>query len=194
MHELEGWSSHHEGAAMMTPAESARVSRSPRQVQWDSDISEHEQYSPSHDTHSIGRRAEWTDTSTPYAEEGNELYEMRRESTSLRRSEENMQSSYAQHWAEFLQLLDFLNLQQHVDVRTPFRGHTLDLVISNLAPISNLLVYELGVSDHEVISMELPLPSSYTKDKRQICFRDLKKIILDTLTINLQHLSSVDFS
>lgn len=80
------------------------------------------------------------------------------------------------HFAtEFLQLLDCLNLQQHVDVLTPFRGHTIDLVISNLAPISNLLVYELGVSDHEVISMELPPPSSYTKDKRQICFRDLKK-------------------
>ncbi len=96
--------------------------------------------------------------------------------------------------AEFMQLLDCLNLQQHVDVPTHFRGHILDLVISNLAPISNLLVYELGVSDHKAISMELPLSSSYTKDKRQICFRDLKNINLDTLTIDLQHLSSVDFS
>ncbi len=96
--------------------------------------------------------------------------------------------------AEFLQLLDCLNLQQHVDVPTHFRGHILDLVISNLAPISNLLVYKLGVSDHKAISMELPLPSAYTKDKCQICFRDLKKINLDTLTIDLQHLSSVDFS
>ncbi len=96
------------------------------------------------------------------------------------------------HFAALRQ--DCLNLQKHVDVPTHFRGHILDLVISNLAPISNLLVYELGVSDHKAISMELPLPSSYTKDKRQICFRDLKKINLDTLTIDLQHLSSVDFS
>lgn len=51
--------------------------------------------------------------------------------------------------AEFLPLLDCLNLQQHVDVPTHFRGHILDLVISNLAPISNLLVYERGVSDHK---------------------------------------------
>lgn len=38
-------------------------------------------------------------------------------------------------------------LVPHVDVPTHFRDHTLDLVISNLAPISNLLVYELSVSD-----------------------------------------------
>lgn len=41
--------------------------------------------------------------------------------------------------AEFLQLLDCLNLQQHVDVPT-HSGHTLDLVISDSAPINNFLV------------------------------------------------------
>ncbi len=95
---------------------------------------------------------------------------------------------------EFLQLLDCLDLQQHVDVPTHSRGHTLDLVISNFAPISNLLVYDLGVSDHKVISMELPLPCSLTKEKRQMCFRNLKKINLDSLAVYLQHLSSADFS
>ncbi|XP_055022551.1 uncharacterized protein LOC129412584 [Boleophthalmus pectinirostris] len=63
--------------------------------------------------------------------------------------------------ADFLQLLDTFNLQQHVDVPTHSRGHTLDLVISNSAPISNLQVYDLGVSDHKVVSMELPFPSPH---------------------------------
>lgn len=98
MHGLEGWSSHH-ALTMMTPTERTYVSRSPRQVQWDSDISEHdEEYSPSYDTRSTGRRVEWTDTPTPFAEDENELYEMRRENTSLCRSEENRESGHAQLW------------------------------------------------------------------------------------------------
>lgn len=56
---------------------------------------------------------------------------------------------------DFLQLLDGLNLKQHVDVPTHNRGHTLNLVITNSAPTENLLVYDLGVSDHKVISMEV---------------------------------------
>ncbi|KAJ8369327.1 hypothetical protein SKAU_G00093550 [Synaphobranchus kaupii] len=93
--------------------------------------------------------------------------------------------------AEFLQLL---NLKQHVDVPTHTRGHTLDLVITGSAPISNLLVYDLGVSDHKDISMELPFLSPHTKPKRQIRFRNLKKINPDTMTSDLQHLSSANFS
>ena len=92
--------------------------------------------------------------------------------------------------AEFLQLLDSLNLQQHVDVPTHSKGHTLDLVISNSAPISNLLVYDLGVSDHKIVSMELPFPPPYAKPKRQIHFRNLKKINKDALALDLQLLSS----
>lgn len=67
--------------------------------------------------------------------------------------------------AVFFQLLDPLNLQQHVDVPTHSRGHTLDLIISNSAPISNLQAYDLGVSDHKVVSIELPFPSLHTKPK-----------------------------
>lgn len=93
------------------------------------------------------------------------------------------------HAADFLQLIDSLNLQQHVDVPTHSRGHTLDLVISNSAPISNLQVYDLGVSDHKVVSMELPFPSHHTKPKRQIHFRNLNKINPDALALDLQLLS-----
>ncbi len=41
--------------------------------------------------------------------------------------------------------------------------------------------------------MELSLPCSLNKDKCQMCFRNLKKINLDSLTIDLQHLSSAYF-
>uniref|UniRef100_A0A8C6M2E0 Reverse transcriptase domain-containing protein n=1 Tax=Nothobranchius furzeri TaxID=105023 RepID=A0A8C6M2E0_NOTFU len=95
---------------------------------------------------------------------------------------------------EFLQLLDCLNLQQHVDVPTHSRGHTLDLVITNSVPISNLFAYDLGVSDHKVISMELSLSCSPTKAKRQIRYRDLHKINADTLSKDLQNLSSAECS
>lgn len=95
------------------------------------------------------------------------------------------------HFAtDFLQLLDTLNLQQHVDVPTHSRGHTLDLVISNSAPISNLQVYDLGVSDHMVVSMELPFPSPQNKPQQQIHFRNLKNINTDALALDLQFLSS----
>lgn len=69
--------------------------------------------------------------------------------------------------AKFLQLLDCLNLQQHVDVPTYSRGHTLD--ISNSTPICNFLVYDLGVSDHNGISWSCQSPFAHTKNNRRIC-------------------------
>lgn len=64
--------------------------------------------------------------------------------------------------AELLQALDSVNLKQHVDVPTHQRGHTLDLVITDLAaPITNLLVYDLGVSDHMAVFFEMPFPSPH---------------------------------
>lgn len=95
------------------------------------------------------------------------------------------------HAAEFLQILEFLNRKQHVDVTTPSKGHTLDLVISNSVPISNLADYDLCVSDHKVVSMELPLLSPHAKPKRHIQFRNLKKIDAEALALDLQLLSSV---
>lgn len=59
--------------------------------------------------------------------------------------------------AEFLELLDCLNLKQNVEVPTHIKGHILYLVITDSIPILNLQVYDLGVSDHKIISMHLPL-------------------------------------
>lgn len=96
--------------------------------------------------------------------------------------------------AKFLQLLDCLNLTQHVDVPTHSRGHTLDLVITDSVSINNLQVHDLGLSDHKLISMELPFLPPHSKPKRQISFRNIKNIDPDTLTLDLQHLSSANLS
>ncbi|XP_072571304.1 uncharacterized protein [Paramormyrops kingsleyae] len=92
--------------------------------------------------------------------------------------------------AEFLHLLDSLNLQQHVDAPTHSKGHTLDLVISSYVPIKKLQVRDLGLSDHKAIYMELPFSySSHCKPERQINFRSIKNIDPDALALDLQHIS-----
>lgn len=73
--------------------------------------------------------------------------------------------------AQFLQLLGCLNLTQRVNVPIKNRGHTLDLVITYSASINNLQV--LGVSDHKLISLELPFLSPHSKPKGQICFHNI---------------------
>jgi len=106
----------------------------------------------------------------------------------------HVNSSTCRFAAEFLQLLDCFNLTQLVDAPTHTRGHTLDLVITNSVYLSNLLVYDLGVSDHKAISMEMSSPSPFTKPKRQISFRNLKNINHETMTSDLQHLLSANCS
>ncbi|XP_013874896.1 uncharacterized protein LOC106525272, partial [Austrofundulus limnaeus] len=91
--------------------------------------------------------------------------------------------------AEFLELLDGLHLTQHVSVPTHTRGHTLDLVITDNAPISNLQVEDLGVSDHKLISMTLPLTKTYMQTKRKIQFRSLKAIDLILFNQDIQDIS-----
>ena len=96
--------------------------------------------------------------------------------------------------SEFLQLLDCLNLRQHVDSPTHIKGNILDLVITDSAPVSAPSVYDMGVSDHKVISVEIHFLSSYTKPKREICFRNLKNIDTKSLASDLKHLHPVPMS
>ncbi|KAM3583200.1 uncharacterized protein V6R79_009203 [Siganus canaliculatus] len=92
--------------------------------------------------------------------------------------------------SDFLQLLDCFNLTQHVHDPTHLKGNTLDLVITHSAPINNLFVYDLGISDHSVIAMELPFSSPLFKPKRQISFRNIKNIKHDIFAQDLHYLSS----
>lgn len=99
------------------------------------------------------------------------------------------------HFAsEFLQLLECLNLRQHVDVPTHIKGNTLDLVITESASLGPPTVYDLGVSNHKVISVELPFLCSYTKPKRVMRFRNLKNINTENLTLSLQNLQFANIS
>ena len=72
----------------------------------------------------------------------------------------------------FLSLIEFLGLKQHVDVPTHTRWRTLELVITDSAPINNLQVYDLGVSNHKVVSMALTFLSPPTKLRRPMLFRN----------------------
>lgn len=83
----------------------------------------------------------------------------------------HVDSPSCRYAVELLKLLDCFNLRQLVDCPTHTRGHTLDLEITDCAPVHKLFAYDLGVSDHKAISMQLQF-KSYTKPKRQICFRN----------------------
>ncbi|XP_031727140.1 uncharacterized protein LOC116396593 [Anarrhichthys ocellatus] len=87
---------------------------------------------------------------------------------------------------DFLSMLECLGLQQHVEVPTHTKGHTLDLVITDSASISNLQVYDLGVSDHKVVSMALTFVLPTIRPKRQMSFRNWKSIDSATMTTDLQ--------
>ena len=95
--------------------------------------------------------------------------------------------------ADFLHVLDCLNLTQHVDAPTHTRGHTLDLVISDSPSIKNLSVYDLGVSDHSIISMDISCAYHPPQPKRDIHFRNIKNINPAILHSDLQLLASVNF-
>ena len=94
--------------------------------------------------------------------------------------------------AEFLSLLDCLGLQQHVKAPTHNKGHTLDLAITNSASIKNLEVFDLGVSDHKVVLMTLTSLLPSPRPKRQIAFRNLKRIVPVDLATDLQCITCPD--
>ena len=58
--------------------------------------------------------------------------------------------------------------------------------------IRNLLVYDLGVSDHSIISMDDSCPSHLPKPKRDIHFRNIKNINPAILYSDLKLLASVN--
>lgn len=88
---------------------------------------------------------------------------------------------------EFLSLIDCLGLQQHVKAPTHTKGHTLDLVITDAAPINSLEVKDLGVSDHKLVSMAFTFSLPIIRPKRQISFRNWKQLDPTSITVDLQH-------
>jgi hypothetical protein len=81
---------------------------------------------------------------------------------------------------KFKEVLESLNLEQHVLEPTHLRGHILDLVITRCdeLPILNLQVQAPIISDHGAISFCLPLAKPPSKRITNI-FRRINKINID---------------
>lgn len=69
------------------------------------------------------------------------------------------------------------------------RGHTLDQVITDSALTNNLQVYDLGVSDQKVVSMDLTFLSPATKLKCEMYFQSCKSTERAIMTINLEQIT-----
>ncbi|CAJ1059667.1 hypothetical protein D5F01_LYC22364 [Xyrichtys novacula] len=88
--------------------------------------------------------------------------------------------------SDFLDLLDTLNLTQHVQSPTHSHGHTLDLVCSTGISIHHLSTTTLYISDHLSLSTSTPPPPPPPhSEKRQISFRNLKSISPQDLSASL---------
>ena len=61
---------------------------------------------------------------------------------------------------EFLELIESLNPTQSVNAPMHSKGHVLDLVlISGFCPM-NVVITDVFISDHKVVTFKAPLPSS----------------------------------
>ncbi|CAJ1069708.1 LOW QUALITY PROTEIN: uncharacterized protein LOC115374818 [Xyrichtys novacula] len=97
--------------------------------------------------------------------------------------------------SDFLDLLDTLNLTQHVHSPTHSHGHTLDLVCSTGISIHHLSTTNLYISDHLAVTFNVnppttppphpPTPPLPHSEKRQITFRNLKSISPQDLSASL---------
>ncbi|KAK7912672.1 hypothetical protein WMY93_012883 [Mugilogobius chulae] len=101
-----------------------------------------------------------------------------------------MDSHTSKLGTDFKQVLDCLNLQQLVDGPTHKKGHTLDLVITDSIPLTDLHIYDIGTSDHQAVNIKIPQSSQFSKPKRHITFRNIKNIDPASFTQHLQLLSS----
>ncbi|XP_063340822.1 uncharacterized protein LOC134635361 [Pelmatolapia mariae] len=83
---------------------------------------------------------------------------------------------------DFSSSLDSFGFKQHINFPTHTKGHTLDLVCcSGLTPF-NCKADELLISDHLLLSFNIKMTFSITKNLRTISFRNIKKINPATLS------------
>lgn len=67
---------------------------------------------------------------------------------------------------EFLALLDCFNQTQHVQFPTHNTGHILDLVCFYGSDPSNLCGFDLTISDHQSIFLDVEIPPIRRREKR----------------------------
>lgn len=68
---------------------------------------------------------------------------------------------------DFLNRIDFLNLEQCVTVPTHKLGHALDLVLTYGLSAVNIKIHDAVFADHMVITFEISVPSHNFKPKDQ---------------------------
>lgn len=100
----------------------------------------------------------------------------------------NVNSPTSHYTIELLQLLDTLSLRQLLTVPTHTKGHILDLIITNFL-VNIVHVHDLGISDHNAISLDFSFLTSLNKPKHKTCFRKTKEINPEHLSYDLQNLA-----
>ena len=84
---------------------------------------------------------------------------------------------------QFTDLLDALNLLQHVNDSTQTQGHTLDLIITQPCFIPDHVNVDLPIiSDHSLITCNLSLPRPTRARQRQLITRRLNTIDTESFT------------
>jgi len=92
----------------------------------------------------------------------------------------------AKFTSDFLDILNCLNLTQHVTSPTHNHGHILDLVCSTPSlTIHNLSLTDLTISDHLAITLDTITPFPTAKHTSTITFRNLKSISPIALTSSI---------
>ncbi|XP_024910450.1 uncharacterized protein LOC112486878 [Cynoglossus semilaevis] len=101
---------------------------------------------------------------------------------------------------DFTSCLQSFGCQQHTNIPTHSKGHTLDLVCcSGVTPL-DLTADELPITDHFLLTFTVNLTLSIRKTPRVISYRNIKKINPTTLTttinssslLNIHSLSTLD--
>ena len=91
------------------------------------------------------------------------------------------------HNKDFTSCLDSFGLQQYVDVPTHTKGHTLDIVCCTGVTPANCSAIDLPttLTDHKLVTFDLHLPLSKTKQSRVMSFRNIRNINLHNLTTGI---------
>ena len=88
---------------------------------------------------------------------------------------------------ELISCLDSFGLTQYIDF--PSKGHTLELVCCSGVTPQNCSAADLPIFDHKLVSFNLCLTLSKTKQSRVISFRKIRNINLADLTTGIENLS-----
>ncbi len=87
---------------------------------------------------------------------------------------------------DFLSVLDYFEVSQHIDFPTHSHSHTLDLLCTIGINVGNNVGaqgHEMGISDHKLIVFGFPLPLAKPKTKTTISYRNLKSVTIDSFSV-----------